>query len=173
MNDPLMSLALGPTSGVTESFIFIYLFFFFWGGEGKGGGRPSQSKVKWGGWVALGAHGVTEYFFWGGGQRGGADLHLGGWGARGRHRNGVCTIKSQIEGQWGCHGVNGGRGRGGAWTPGPPYLNHWGLQVGKSGPTEENRICAINATADNTVSLNLISPIEWKLIYIYAFLCGR
>ena len=63
-------------------------------------------------------------------------------------------------------------GGGGTWTPRPtaPYLNHWGLQVGKSGPAEENRICVINATADDTVSLNLISPIEWKLKYIYIYI---
>ena len=44
---------------------------------------------------------------------GGPDLHLGGGGARGRHRNEGCTIKSQMGmgGQWvRAHDVNGGGG---------------------------------------------------------------
>ena len=52
--------------------------------------------------------GVTESLF-----GGGADLHLGG-GARGRHRNEGCTIKSQLGGGNGGHGVNGGS------CPSPP-----------------------------------------------------
>ena len=44
-----------------------------------------------------GASGVTESLFEGGRAKGGADLHLGR-GARGRHRNEGCTIKSRMGG---------------------------------------------------------------------------
>ena len=50
MNDPLMSLALGPTSGVPESFFFSFFFFF---GEGEGQRGGGGQTVKWGGWGGI------------------------------------------------------------------------------------------------------------------------
>ena len=52
-------------------------------------------------------NGVTEslfiflfFIFLGGRAKGEPDLHLGGGGARGRHRNEGCTIKSQMGDPW-------------------------------------------------------------------------
>ena len=48
----------------------------------------------------------------GGGGVGGGGGGWGGetfiWGARGRHRNDLCTIKSEMGAMTGAHGVNGG-----------------------------------------------------------------
>ena len=62
---------------------------------------------------------VTESLFWGR-QRGGADLHRGGGGGQREASHVLCTIKSQMGGQWG--GVMVRMGGGGHGPTRPPPL---------------------------------------------------